>query len=227
MKKLIKNHHATFVSWADIQPHDEPISVHQQLHLDVNDRAYGDEYQSYHCQLINPHTQSMYYGCGKGLGLQSKVSAYYEALEHYITHDFSQRIGSMASCYLPFEQHNRENKIPHVILQHVNATQSIPYPLFLMDPRYARIPNPMDAFDYSQYSWKASDSGIASGCHFVEASIHALNELVERDAYSLFLIDAFIKPSSKPLSLVNKKTLPEALANIVKEIEMRYKDDLD
>lgn len=36
----------------------------------------------------------------------------------------------------------------------------------------------------SPYAYLANDSGVASGTNMIEASIHALNELVERDAHS-------------------------------------------
>jgi len=72
----------------------------------------------------------------------------------------------------------------------------------------------------------ASDSGTASGTSFLEASIHALNELIERDAYSLFLINAFIRKQRHGIRVIDKKTIPDHLQAIVNHIEKTYQDEL-
>jgi ribosomal protein S12 methylthiotransferase accessory factor len=71
-----------------------------QWELSIEMKAAGEKLQSYHCKLTDAKSKNIFYGCGKGLGLQSKASAIYEALEHYATHAFCQRYGADEKNYL-------------------------------------------------------------------------------------------------------------------------------
>jgi len=214
------------------------------LDLRAEFRNIGDKLKTYHCKLIDDKNKHVFFGCGKGLGLQSKASAFYEALEHYFIHRFCQDEGDDAANYHPVNDAdinkklsesgvlpdnflgNHAAKIPFTCMAETGNNHKLHYPIFLLDPRYAKRPSELDGFCYEPLAWFASDSGTASGTSYLEASIHALNELIERDAYSLFLINAFICNDSKKVRLIDKSTIPERLRKIVTEIETTYSDDL-
>lgn len=195
-------------------------------HFDLyaEDYCYGDEFKSYHCKLMDKNHKLIFFGCGKGLGMQSKVSAYFEALEHYVIHHFSKNIADNKESYVLLD--NYEQELPCVNLTEIHSNEKISYPIFMLDPRYAKHKSKHDKMNYLPFSYLANDSGVASGANMLEASIHALNELVERDAHSLFLIEAFVKNKNQNIKLIDKLTLPEYLQNIVRKIETQYSDDL-
>lgn len=195
-----------------------------QYQLRAHDESYGDQLKTYRCQLINDQHKQIFYGFGKGIGIQSKASAYYEAIEHFLIHHHATIIGSDTTQYRYQQTH--EATLPSVCYESISNDQSHYQPLYLFDPRYGKSPSSLDPFDYSSHSWKANDTGLASGVHLTDASIHALNELIERDAHSLFLIQSFLKQTGYQPKLINKYSLPTDLAIIVNEIENNYDEDL-
>lgn len=58
--------------------------------LDVEFSFYGHQLKTYQCKLFDSKNNTLFFGCGKGIGIQSKVSACFEALEHYAVHAFCQ-----------------------------------------------------------------------------------------------------------------------------------------
>lgn len=115
-------------------------------------------------------------------------------------------------------------ELPFARFEEIASGEILYYPLYLIDPRYAKSPAARDEFNYEPYSWQACDSGIASGTNEDEASIHALNEAIERDAYSLFLIQAFLLHG--PVSIIDKDTVPEYLKEMINHIEQVYDEEL-
>lgn len=200
----------------------EQASIEFGLAAKLN--SYGVELKTYCCKLVDEKHRNIFYGFGKGRGLQSKASAYYEALEHYAVHRCAQDIANDTNNYQYLAEYR--NPLPCINLKNVYASQTIDYPIYLLDPRYSKRQAPSDLMDYSSVAWRASDSGIASGTNRLEASIHALNELIERDAHSLFLIEAFIKTRQQHIRLIDKSTLPHHLQQIVNTIETQYAEKL-
>lgn len=213
----------------------------EQLNLRAECKVYGANIKTTHCKLYDKANNAIFYGCGKGLGIQSIVSAYYEALEHHSIYAFCQEISQHRAHYfslndpmiykeleqldiIPKKMFKLAVEIPFILLSEVTTDKKLPYPIYLIDPRYAKKPSVHDKFDYQEIAWKASDSGTASGTSELEASIHALNEIIERDACSLFLIKTFIQKNN--IRVINKLTLPAYLKNIVTEIETHYSEEL-
>lgn len=207
---------------------NQSLSIAQEavrfLNLRASDEAHGVDLKTYRCKLVNDHDQLIFYGFGKGLGIQSKVSAYYEALEHYVVHLFSKISSDIQDNYVSMDPY--KYPLPCIDLTDINSNKKIAYPVFMVDPRYAKKKSKNDKMDYSPYSYLANDSGVASGTNMLEASIHALNELVERDAHSLFLIEAFIKNKNQRIKLIEKSSLPATQKDIVNKIEYQYDEDL-
>ena len=210
------------------------------LKLRAEFSAYGNNLKTYQCKLLDTKNNTLFYGCGKGIGIQSKVSACYEALEHYAVYAYCQNHPNPKHYYtldnpaivnklktfhlLDARIYQQQEKIPFAQCVDRLTGELLYYPLFLLDPRYAKNPPSWDAFDYQPYAWNACDSGIASGTSWEEASIHALNEVVERDAYSLFLIKAFLL--RHPIAVIDKQTVPKPLKKIIHSIEQDHLEEL-
>jgi len=71
-----------------------------------------------------------------------------------------------------------------------------------------------DRFDYTKYYKYSSNNGTATGVGVIEACIHGINELIERDATGLFLLSTFISINPSPLRLIRRKTLPLGLQEL-------------
>lgn len=207
---------------------EQSLDIANQMILDsglrTSDKAHGADFQTYCCKLMDDDHKSIFYGFGKGLGLQSKASAYYEALEHYAIHRFAQKIASEKANYINMDSY--EHPLPCVELTEIHDQEKMTYPIFMLDPRYVKQKADHDIMDYTAYAWQACDNGTASGTNMTEASIHALNELIERDAHSLFLIEAFLKNKNHKLKLIDKNTLSLNLLVMTMKIEEQYKDNL-
>ncbi|WP_133140556.1 YcaO-like family protein [Legionella genomosp. 1] len=208
------------------------------LNLQADLQQYGTEIKTSHCKLTDNQSHSIFYGCGKGIGIQSIVSACFEALEHYAVFDFCQKhqnnYFSLSNPLIadPLKTHQllapqiyqETAEMPFARFAEISTGEILYYPLYLIDPRYAKSPAAQDIFNYEPYSWQACDSGIASGTSEEEASIHALNEAIERDAYSLFLIQAFMLHA--PVSIIDKNSVPEYLKEMINQIEREYDEEL-
>lgn len=83
--------------------------------------------------------------------------------------------------------------------------------------------NYKDLYNVSKYS---SSNGGATGKDKDEAYVHAINELIERDAYSLFLLDVFANKNKDNYCLVNSVSLPMELRTILNFIEEKYKTNV-
>ena len=207
--------------------------------------SVGDSLKTYHCKLIDLANKRIFWGCGKGIGVQSQVSATFEAYEHYLsytvlTNKTHPQLKFMSCSQLEnFQELINLGLLPKEFGTKTQADSSLPwlryenfrdqsdfyFPLFMVEPRYLDYdPFDEDKFNYHSFQHLGSDSGTASGTSFVEAAIHGLNECVERDATSLFLLNTFIK--KYPVSVVDKGTLPQPLQQYIQVIEAEFADEL-
>lgn len=76
-----------------------------------------------------------------------------------------------------------------------------------------------DLYHCIKYS---SSNGAASGLNDQEAPVHAINEVIERDAQSLFYIRRFSKKDPNAYALIDPETLPDVAANICESIEHQH-----
>jgi ribosomal protein S12 methylthiotransferase accessory factor len=81
-------------------------------------------------------------------------------------------------------------------------------------PRYPNAPLPADTTDYRSLRRYSSSSGTAIGATLDEAILHGLNECLERDAVSLFLLDHFYYQNATPLRIVQRMPSDEALGQL-------------
>lgn len=168
-----------------------------------------------------------YVGNGKGLGMQSVASALFEALEHYFSHPnifMKNREKIQIEVRELCQQQNlnqdyvlsQMNKdYPKLIVQCAKyktidkepKNNTLYYPLFLTDPEFEE-----ESTKNLKYRWYSTNNGTASGVTFNEAFLHAINEIVERDAISLHLIDTFFKNSK--VEIVKIDSLPDNLKEL-------------
>lgn len=204
----------------------------------------GSDIKTFQAVLIDESIKKQFIGCGKGIGIQSKVSAIFEAFEHYISyitfHDEKRSRPLLVAenpaltslidqQILPRDFVNLiggpGKTIPWIELSSLQDDQVIRYPLFLAEPRY----NATNKFGYDDSSFYnlshlSNGSGCASGSAFDEAMVHALNEVIERDATSLFLYNGFIR--NNRIRIVDKATIPDSLGHYLTFIEREYDDEL-
>ncbi|MEV7779979.1 YcaO-like family protein [Kitasatospora sp. NPDC088351] len=181
-------------------------------------------------------------GSGKGDPAAARVGALFEALEHYHSHAarvrpedlVRHRAGDLAAGELADEPGvpllARSPAAGVACRRHTAlcGTGTLDVPLLLTCPSYvssaegARLRGLAgDTFAYASASRYSNNSGTASGASTTEAVVHALAETVERDAFSLLLVDTFLAASPARLRLVDPGTLPDALAALLGYAERR------
>ncbi len=219
----------------------ELIRLHQLVASTLHE---GSEIKTFQAIISDENIKKQFIGCGKGIGIQSKVSALFEAFEHYISyvtfHDEERAVRlqvaenpSLTSLIdqqiLPKDFINliggTGKTIPWIELNSLQDDQVVYYPLSLAEPRYS--PNNKFSYDDSAFynlSYLSNGSGCASGSTFDEAMVHALNEAIERDATSLFLYNGFIRGNK--VRIVDKATIPDYLKYYLASIESEYDDEL-
>lgn len=202
----------------------------------------GERLKTFTCRLFNIHGELMSIGNGKGLGLQSKVSAIYEAIEHWCTANFyNQNLNNRLFKVLAIPEVEKliGEKAIDILLReqghqsiycrqysNISSKQVLYYPLFLSNPNYSLNPATGDNIDYTYIDCYSTNSGTATGLSIPEALIHSICELIERDALSLMLINLFIKSNPNKVTFIDKKSIPKIQQYIVSQIESVCNDEV-
>jgi len=153
-------------------------------------------------------------GGGKGVGIQCHASALFEGLEHYwLDHGLAAAQRSKDDVtVLPIEEiaGNPAAKADRVLerlavdvpgarvrclrFDRVCGAQDVLwYPAFLRNPYTQRHTSPPDdQARFASYLRYGSGNGTASGITEDDAFLHALMEVIERDAVSLALLHWFV-----------------------------------
>lgn len=196
---------------------------------------------TYRCYLSENQHGEVIVGNGKGRGRQSLASAMFESLEHLFSsvrrHRNEIRHNTVAELVLntPLQRervldmlyrNSPEAQIPCQTYESLTGTDSIDYPVFLVDPAYPKEPHAEDSFDYTNYGKYSTNNGSAIGFGKTEALIHAICELLERDALGCFLIGTFLSKQQTPVRLIAKDTLPENLQALIAKVEKMVKSQL-
>jgi len=191
------------------------------------------------CTLLSPTAHEILAkGQGKSFAENdSKIFAKFEALEDYTSLITQKKDAKFHVLSLREIVHNRipvifdkipaelinENselfsaKLAWVEFQNLNHNKLTYVPAFHTSPLYAYSPFPADNFDYSQIYHTETSNGVAIGCSYEESMLHAILEILERDAVSLFLINTFLTQSPQKIHLMDQKTLPQ---NMQQQIEV-------
>jgi ribosomal protein S12 methylthiotransferase accessory factor len=165
--------------------------------------------------VANDHKRKMsFMGGGSGDGLKANVKAAYEAMEDALAHQvfstispekifsFSTRSSpsvsdlqhlGLYSDLLSQPEYMRYD-FPWLKLSDINhKLDALYYPLSLIYPYTTKIPHYNHLIDQSDLTELSNETSISIGASYEEAVIHALNEWIERDAYSLFLLNTIVK----------------------------------
>lgn len=198
---------------------------------------------TYVCSANNNKTVLSSLGGGSGFTELAKVKALYESLEYSLgfqvcnqgineTKNMFSIANSPSTEFLTHQellpqhllQHQYQNQIvPWLKLtNYQEQTRSIYYPMGLIFAFTAQFTPQSDDF-ISEYS---NDTGLAMGAKREEAIIHGLNEWIERDAYSLFLLKTMIHQNPEPMRMVCKDTLPTELSTLVVFLESHFNEEL-
>ncbi|MFJ6708493.1 MULTISPECIES: YcaO-like family protein [unclassified Streptomyces] len=175
------------------------------------------------------------FGLGKGAPEAARVGALFEALEHYVSEkDYfdpgavrSERAHALAhhdSPLFPDQAVRLLGEFPDggigcLEYEDLFSGATVPVPVFLSTPGYVDADPSFraalgDTYDYAGVWRYSSNNGWASGVTADEATVHALNEVVERDAFSLLLIGQFLRRRRPRLRVVDRATLPAAPARL-------------
>ncbi|MFF1903023.1 YcaO-like family protein [Kitasatospora sp. NPDC058218] len=174
-------------------------------------------------------------GLGKGSRDEARTGALFEALEHYLS-GVDGLVGSqirvtaahgvaagplapdVAAALLAQAPDRPLGCLPY---RSLDGGPDVDVPLFLAMPEYLRPAGESlrrevgDAYDYRSVGRYSVNNGWAAGADPVEAAVHAINELIERDALSLLLIGQFLRERPRPLVVVDPATLPADLAALL------------
>ncbi|WP_329550483.1 YcaO-like family protein [Streptomyces sp. NBC_00696] len=180
-------------------------------------------------------------GFGKGHREAAQVGALFEALEHYVSgiHHLdraavrnvrTEQIADPKSVLYRDQAVRLLGELDSAPIgcleyQDISSNATAEVPIFLSVPDYVSPHSASfraglgDTCDYSELRRYSCNNGWAAGATTVEATVHALNEVVERDALSLLLIGQFLRARPRPLRVVDRATLPAELAALAQRAD--------
>ncbi|MFG2915661.1 YcaO-like family protein [Kitasatospora sp. NPDC048298] len=178
-------------------------------------------------------------GSGKGAEPAARVGALFEALEHHLTAELPTEgeafllgaheiaagpLGCEAAATLLAEGPD----LPMACLpyQSLNGDGELAVPLFWNTPDYLTDQGRAragygDTYPYDSVCRYSMNNGWAAGTTPTEALVHAVNEIIERDAMSLLLVDQFITRTPGTLRVVDPRILPADLRACHRAAETR------
>ncbi|PKH80180.1 hypothetical protein CXF97_14680 [Pseudomonas sp. Choline-02u-1] len=191
-------------------------------------RTLGQEVVAVQVTLIDHKGVPAARGAGKGYAVQAGIGALYESLEHYWT----DRLSATDVHHVPvdyFSDRLFDNDPVRMLVKQPNRRiacrrYSCPpcghfyYPLALTSPHSLEV-FAQDAADSRALRRYSSNSGTAIGASYNEALLHAINECIERDAVSLFLLDHFYYQNHPPLCRVTRPGEGDALGQLWTDAE--------
>lgn len=214
--------------------------AHKNFLSYLNKHRLHSEYREWHsvnlnlkiiqCCLLDNKNRTIAVGMGKGTKKAPILGSEFEAIEHYIfgkqKHNIENKkiedIVSQAPVML------NESVIKIILNKYkdisfnttrfkaFNSHDYIDYPTILIDINWKEP----EIDDNSRIYSYASDSGYASGSTENEAYIHAINELVERDTVSKFMIQYGLNYNlGIDAKIIQYQSLPKRLKKIYADIK--------
>ncbi|TQM80956.1 ribosomal protein S12 methylthiotransferase accessory factor [Saccharothrix saharensis] len=168
-------------------------------------------------------------GSGKGATGAARVGAVFEALEHHLSRNLPPRHVRVIGAHEAAAGLADDAALALLAAGPDRPLACLPYrdllddaeralPVFLSSPDHVADHHADaraalgDTYDYAAARRYSLNSGWAAGTTPVEAAVHAINEIIERDAMSLLLIARFLARRPAPLHVVRPATLPDDLA---------------
>ncbi|GAA3104902.1 YcaO-like family protein [Streptosporangium carneum] len=192
------------------------------------------EFPVHRCTVRDPQGRRVTASLGKGAGVQSRVSALFEAWQH-LQHEEGQaalardrrRVRTMSVTAVVSQPELRgEEMIQRLARDYPDADlaclcaeplgpgrSSLWYPAFSRSPSCRSHPIPGDDLRYEPYLRYAYDNGTAAGVTESDALLHGLLEVVERDALSHALLEWYLDGGSR-LSALDPELLPPDLRRL-------------
>ncbi|MEU6965968.1 YcaO-like family protein [Streptomyces chrestomyceticus] len=210
------------------------------LEAHLTELGNGTEPTAWRCELrtpggdVAPEAQ----GAGKGTREEARVGALFEALEHHLTGPahfepaavehvpaaavaqhlagdviaplLQEAMSAPLACHR-YRRLHTSGPAPHRPrgADHLTVPVFLPCPWYIDEPAWRHRAG--DGFDYAPVGRYCCNSGSAIGVSAAEAAVHALNEAIERDAFSLLLARTFL--GGRRLRVIDPATLPGDLAH--------------
>lgn len=219
-------------------PADEAIAIAKKFILD-KDLSFkisqiGENTKTVLCEIID-YNHVVATGRGKGISNQAIASGLFEAIEHLYSvfpalpqempvkkvdldgDDFFLRKSSPI-----FELYNSSDLFfSRVPFKNVISGEIICFPYFLTDPHYISK-NELErrSINQNNLSRYSSNSGTAAGTSKNDAILHALLEIIERDAIAITLISSVIKKPADCLRVLSKSIISSEIAKLISNIEL-------
>lgn len=204
----------------------------------VETEDFGGQLMTVKCSLRDAGGELISRGFGKGDAATSMAGALHEAVEHYyckagrvvpsIEYVAAEHfIEDPRYAALPFLSAFADNRGRHLACRRYRSffagRRDIQVPLFLTFPDYpVGAPlDPRDDFDYRSVIRYSSNSGTAIGASLEEAALHGIGEIVERDAWSLFLLAHYLGDPGRYGALIDPASLPDEVENVLRLTERR------
>jgi len=213
----------------------------EALGVDYTVEIAGEFVHTAKCTIVDKESGNLLAsGNGKGELTESRIGSLFEATEHllsryeFIDHNSIFHINSLDFCRdnpmcdrlpLAILRSGKNAEIPFLQYKAVNGQQTCFYPLALSCPEYIDIQaenteiRKEHCFDYGRLEQYSTNSGTAIGMNAEESIIHGLLEGVERTSLSKFLSDIFLKNKKNHLRVVNPRTLPQRINDVVNRLE--------
>ncbi|WP_153786851.1 YcaO-like family protein [Pseudomonas sp. EMN2] len=210
------------------------VRVEEQLALlglRLEETVLGNGLGSVLMRLSEGATGRIAQGSGKGRLEEARVGARFEALEHYLDEHQPRQLHLRSSASLACEAHLQGDfLLPWLKAQpdrylacqrytDLHAKPLFDYPIGITRPDYADQPLPGDDFDHRGLRRYSSNDGAAIGASRDEALLHALNQIIERDALSLFMLRHFYYQRREPVLQVLRPAASSALSRLWGEAE--------
>ncbi|WP_380283231.1 YcaO-like family protein [Kitasatospora purpeofusca] len=174
-------------------------------------------------------------GLGKGSRAEARAGALFEALEHQLS-----GVEGLAASEIRLASAHRvaggplgrdvaaallaqapDRPLGCLPYRSLDGGPDVDVPLFLSMPEYLRAEGEDlrrqagDTYDYRSVGRYSVNNGWAAGVDPVEAAVHAINELIERDALSMLLIGSFLCEPARRIGVVDPATLPPGPAALL------------
>ncbi|WP_223619633.1 YcaO-like family protein [Lysobacter sp. ESA13C] len=208
----------------------------------VETEDFGGQLMTVKCSLRDAGGELISRGFGKGDAATSMAGALHEAVEHYYckASRVSTPVEYVAAEHfiddpryaaLPFLSAFADNRGRYLACRRYRSffagRQDIQVPLFLSFPDYP-VGAQLDAqsgrrddFDYRSVIRYSSNSGTAIGASLEEAALHGIGEIVERDAWSLFLLAHYLGGPGRYGALIDPASLPDEVEKVLRLTERR------
>lgn len=217
----------------EYKSHENFLKIIKELNLTPKFQSHFSnnlEYQIIQCSLLF-NNKEIISGAGKGTGKAPLIGAEFESLEHY--YFLNQKHSNKKMQLKILLDQNLNFKLDPALnllaeeygnielyvdkFKEISGSKNIYYPCFMNDINFNK-----DSIDTNSHAYNySSNNGFASGNTRNESLIHGINELIERDSISNFLIKYGLNIQGKKIHarIIKKDSLTPFLRKLYNSIE--------